>query len=130
MYNPYALTNMTTEWIPNAVVNIIRTVLYGIYQSVIVNPLSRLYLLGYWANSEQDKICYRITGVSEIDWSKHRTECEKVISNHFTSWIVIVETVFYFVILVKLLFWLKNVVIAAQTKKCIEKHTQTTTKSK
>lgn len=98
-------TLLKLDWTP---LNIIFFVFSALYENVVVKPLSRMYLVGYWMNRDQDKICYDITGVSEIDWGAHSTECQQVISNHFTSWIVFLETVLYFVFIGKFLLVLKN----------------------
>lgn len=75
-----------------------------LYNHTLAPWFARLYLLGptaigCWGGLPAHEICSQLTGSPATFWQDHPTECERRISQHFTSYIVLADA-----ILVLLLF--------------------------
>ena len=95
---------MATYWTP----------LRHIYQTVILQPLARLYVWGpswgqwgFWNGRPKHDICAQITQVPSDFWLQHPEECIAVIGNTFYSLIVLWETIGYLI----LLWWFVKLVV-------------------
>lgn len=120
---PGWLTNLSSVWPLQSV----RSALGAAVATTIVHPLARLYLdgptlLGFWGGASADSICSRLTGVDANFWSLSddgREECEKVIQQHFNSWMVLASTIVYFVS--------AGMLVCVAYRKCKGKHPTTPT---
>lgn len=88
---------------------------------MFVQPLRRLYFhgpeniafgLGFWQGLSQSEICARIKNTSEKTWDKLPDECEQITEQLFQSFLITVETILWFYILVQILFLLPTVTSA------------------
>jgi hypothetical protein len=80
-----------------------------IYNSVIIQPLQRLYLFGpefmqfgFWSGKTPSEICQSVTTYSESFWLANADQCEDIIEKKFLSFRVTVEVIVYFAILYQL----------------------------
>lgn len=71
---------------------------------------ARFYLmgpsfLGGWVSKKPSEICSRISDVSETFWDKNVNECTNLISRHFSSVIVLLESIISIYILYMFSKW-------------------------
>ena len=83
-------------------------VLTDIYLTVFAAPLRRLYMhgperMGFWSGKPSSHICASMTGVQAAHWVQHPGECTAMIDRDVQSFLVVIETVTYFVTLYALL---------------------------
>lgn len=83
------------------------------YDYTVLSPLARLYLYGpslggwgFWNGMDLSMICAQKTNISLEFWQTHSAECIQLISRHFYGIVVLVETLFYFIIMWALLRWM------------------------
>ena len=77
-----------------------------LYGRFIVAPLARLYLWGpniggwgFWQGQEMHDICAQQTSYSSDFWREHPTACAEIVSKKFYSFLVVLQTAVYFLIL-------------------------------
>ena len=77
-----------------------------IYQTIIVNPLWKLYFygpsvmqVGFWGGKHPSEICQTVTTYSEVFWRDNVEQCQDIIKAKFMSFRVTVEVVVYFALL-------------------------------
>lgn len=92
-----------------------------IWEPFFVNPLKRLYFhgpdnivfgLGFWQGVSQSEICAKIKNTSERTWEKLPQECELLTDQLFQSFLVTIETLLWFYLLIQILFLLPTVMSA------------------
>jgi len=81
----------------------------AIYSKLVLTPLARLYLWGpgmggwgFWGGVDIHNICAQKTSLAAEFWAEHTEECVELVGKHFFSFVVVLQTVFYFI----LLFWI------------------------
>ena len=86
--------------------------LSNIYETLLIAPVRRLYLLGPdlfgWNGKTKSQICTIITNTPEYIWDNNLQECDNLIEKKFTSIFVIMETVFYLLLLYQIFSSLTN----------------------
>ena len=68
---------------------------YTLYYTFVVWPLQQLYVRGWWRNMPPEDICAHLTNYKSDFWLQHSTECNELISNHFSSYLVWILFAFY-----------------------------------
>ena len=75
----------------------------SLYRILIITPLARLYLKGpsylFWGNLPLSHICSFLTKTTVDFWEKNdinREECVQMVSNHFNTYLIVLETLVYF----------------------------------
>lgn len=73
------------------------------YQGLIVGPLARLYIKGWWKDAAFETICNQLRPVpsGEAFWAENMTECQELLQTTFVSHMVWAETVLYFFVLLQ-----------------------------
>ncbi len=107
---------------------------YSCYKTLVVTKISKLYLLGpsslgFWAGEPKEDICSHLTGVPSQFWQDHPDQCHLQINTHFQTFMVLVETCFYFYcfcsLLRSLVTWRNAVRVAESLEKvrnwCVKK---------
>ena len=77
-----------------------------IYETIIVNPLRKLYFygpammqLGFWGGKQPSELCQEITTYSEQFWRDNLEQCQDIIEAKFMSFRITVEIAVYFSLL-------------------------------
>lgn len=93
-YDPFALISTDssyTQWTP------VKWIL-RVYQNTILRMIAHLYLygpqiagFGFWQGKAPEDICAVLTNGSAAFWTEHSTECIRLITQHFYSWVVLFE---------------------------------------
>lgn len=79
------------------------------YDYLIVSPLYKLYRfgprvhgVGFWKNATDFDICCALSTVDAQFWRQNPEKCVEIIRSDFNSYLIFLETFFYFLILYKL----------------------------
>ena len=74
----------------------------GIYDTFVLQPLRRLYLLGphgwgvgFWGGQTAEDICAQMSAVPSTFWVAHMHQCEELIDQHLRRFVVAVESASY-----------------------------------
>lgn len=71
-----------------------------IYNTLIVAPIRRLYILGPdyvgWSGKAESQICSLLTNTPEAMWYTNNNICADLLEKKITSIMVVLETLFYF----------------------------------
>jgi len=115
LYNPYQLAHhgvAATNWIQQLTnwtpVRFILDAGQYFYNTIILRSLAKLYIygpsvagVGGWQGNSPETICSHLTRSSAQFWSENLTECYRLISQQFYSWVVVVEFILYLFVFVK-----------------------------
>lgn len=121
-YNPYQLADLNASSsgildtiIQTAPIRWLASGIRNIYSTVVLRGLARLYIfgpsvagVGFWQGRDPANICSRMTESSEHFWHLNMEECHRIIATHFHSYVVLLEVLVYFILLVKVLAWGKS----------------------
>lgn len=76
--------------------------LWDSYNTLLVNPLLKLYLYGprfggwgFWGGKDSNDICAQLTNVPSEFWAANREECFHLITKSFYSFLIIFEILCY-----------------------------------
>lgn len=108
-YNPYALINYEHPVAPNSPLATVREAVSWLYARIILHGLARLYVhgpsiggVGGWQGQSPEQICSKMTHSPEEFWVRNISECQRLISQNFYSWIVLLEVMVYFLAVYKI----------------------------
>ena len=99
-----------------------------IYSTVVLRGLARLYLhgptvagVGGWHGHTPASICSQMTDSSEDFWKRspeNMAECHRLIAQQFYSWIVLAETVVYFIVVFRAAQWGISTLLKGSSSLC------------
>ena len=91
-----------------------------IYETIILTPLARLYIYGpslsgwgFWGGLEINDICAQKTNTPADFWKSNHQECIRIVSKSFYGLVVLIESIFYFIIIWKTLL---NIMLLCKLK--------------
>ena len=81
---------------------------HTLFESFIVSPVRKMFLhgpasLGCWAGQTVEDICSQLTQTPSYFWATHEEECQNLIEQRFTTFLVSTQTLLYFITLYKCL---------------------------
>ena len=83
-----------------------------IYETLLVAPIRRVYILGPdvfgWSGKTEPQICSILTNTPDYIWTDNSQECHNLIEKKFVSIFVVIETIFYFCLLYQMFSQLIN----------------------
>lgn len=111
MENPFALelSNPVANYTDYPWIQSVWDTLRNFYRSFILRGLARLYIygpymygMGFWQGRQPQHICAQLSQIHNEDfWTQNMDTCYELISRNFYSWVVLLETILYFVLLIK-----------------------------
>jgi hypothetical protein len=85
-----------------------RALFESVYQTFLVAPIRRMYILGPdyigWSGKTDAQICSIITNTPEHLWAEKHGACEYLIQQKLTSILVVIETLVYFYLVYLVLY--------------------------
>ncbi len=102
-YNPYELLKHATTWPGSGWFTRLTECVQAVYQTVVLRGLARLYVygpplsgFGGWQGRSPESICSQLSPSNEQFWLRNMDECDRLIAQHFHSWVVLFEVLLYF----------------------------------
>lgn len=109
---------------------------YYIWEPVVISPLRRLYFygpsnlilgLGFWEGAKKSTICAKVKNTEESIWALAPDHCDKITEDLFQSFVVMVETIIWFYLLVQIMFLIPPVLLTLTYRFCrLNKQTKST----
>jgi hypothetical protein len=116
-YNPLEILESSSVW--KWASNVTRK----IYEVVVLRSLASLYMygprigdVGFWQGKKPETICSHLTMSPDDFWIRNMEECQRIISQHFSSWVILFEIIVYFVLLWKVVKCLVNLVCSCRAR--------------
>lgn len=100
---------------------------YYIWEPAVISPLRRLYFygpsnlvlgLGFWEGAKKSTICARVKNTEESIWELATDHCDKITEDLFQSFVVFVETLLWFYLLIQILFLIPPVLLTLTYRLC------------
>jgi hypothetical protein len=101
-------------WLSEQETSVDNNIFYRLYRKLILNNIARLYIFGprfagfgFWQGRSPEQICESITESSSSFWKLNMDECNRLINQHFNSYVVLIEFILYMYIVYKAFIYLE-----------------------
>jgi hypothetical protein len=93
----------TSLTVHNVVIDTCIHYIMQVYHHVVLYPLAKLYMYGptlngwgFWGGQDISHICAQKTSLDAEFWKHHPHECIEIIGKNFYAFVILMETLIYF----------------------------------